>query len=327
MKLLTENTSEKDWAIFRINSGKKWFATNWNNSNKTPDEYQSIKYSSPIVLKFNHNTAIKVIQKTIGMQERYGIVNSKGIQKVFDWRIKYPSKYEDVAKLIGENISIQLSEGMEYHITNKLPLSENIYRWGSSEFFKLFNEARKLYNNGLLEVNNHDKWYIQSDLGKVGIYEGKVVLLDFPIPLKENNLELQHLKLMNKAMKMMPNSPAQKKVIAQLNVVRKELGMEPLKEAEYQGRDVQLNKPQRSSGPKKYQVYVKNDKGNVIKVNFGDTKGGLTAKINNPEARKAFADRHDCKNKKDRTKAGYWSCNLPRYRKSLGMGDNMNTYW
>ena len=185
-------------------------------------------------------------------------------------------------RLLSENTTILLSEGMEYHLSNGIPLSENIYRWGSSEFFKLFNEARKLYNRGILELNNTDKWYIQSDLGKVGIYDGKQVLLDFPIPIKE---------------------------------------------AEYKGRDVKLNKPQRSSGPKKYQVYVKNDKGNVIKVNFGDVKGGLTAKINDPKARKAFADRHDCKNKKDRTKAGYWSCNLPRHWKSLGGGDNMNTYW
>lgn len=231
-------------------------------------------------------------------------------------------------RLLTENTSsIQLSEGMEYHITNEIPLSENIYRWGSREFFKLFNEARRLYTEGVLELNQTDEWYVQSDLGKVGIYEGKKVLLDFPIQITENNLELQHLKLLNKAMGMMPNSPAQKKVIQQLNAVRKELGMKPLKEAEYRGRKVQLNKPQRSSGPKKYQVYVKNDKGNVIKVNFGDEKGGLSAKINDPDARKQFADRHDCKNKKDKTKAGYWSCNLPRYWASLGGGQNMNTYW
>jgi hypothetical protein len=97
-------------------------------------------------------------------------------------------------------------------------------------------------------------------------------------------------------------------------------------EAEYQGRDVELNSPQRSSGPKKYKVYVKNDKGNVIVVNFGDAKGGLTAKTNDPEARKAFADRHDCKNKKDKTKAGYWSCNLPRYGEKLGLKGG-NFYW
>jgi hypothetical protein len=131
-------------------------------------------------------------------------------------------------------------------------------------------------------------------------------------------------------MKAFPNSPKQKELISQLNIIRKKLGKSPIKElteAEYQGKDVELNKPKRSSGSKKYQVYVKNDKGNVIKVNFGDEKGGLTAKINDPEARKAFADRHDCKNKKDKTKAGYWSCNLPRYWKALGGSDDMNTYW
>jgi hypothetical protein len=99
-----------------------------------------------------------------------------------------------------------------------------------------------------------------------------------------------------------------------------------VREAEYQGRDVELNSPQISSGPKKYKVYVKNDKGNVIVVNFGDSKGGLTAKINDPEARKAFADRHDCKNKKDKTKAGYWACNLPRYGEKLGLKGG-NFYW
>lgn len=231
-------------------------------------------------------------------------------------------------KLLNENITKMLSDGIKYHLDNNIPLSNNIFRWGSTEFFKLFNEARKLYNSGLLnEVNESDGWFLKTDLGKVGTYEGKKVLLDFPIPIRENNLELQHLKLLNKAMKLMPNSPAQKKVINQLNIVRNALGMKPLIEAEYQGRNVELNKPKRSSGPKKYQVYVNNDKGNVIKVNFGDAKGGLTAKINNPEARKAFADRHDCKNKKDRTKAGYWSCNIPRYWKSLGGSKDMNTYW
>ena len=45
------------------------------------------------------------------------------------------------------------------------------------------------------------------------------------------------------------------------------------------------------------------------------------------KARNAFAARHDCKNKKDRTKASYWSCNLPRYASMLGLGANMNTFW
>ena len=94
-------------------------------------------------------------------------------------------------------------------------------------------------------------------------------------------------------------------------------------EAQFKGKDVSLNKPKRG-GSKAYYVYVKNgDK--VKKVSFGS--GGLRAKINNPKARKAFAARHNCKNKKDRTTAGYWSCNLPRYAKALGLGANKNTFW
>jgi len=100
-----------------------------------------------------------------------------------------------------------------------------------------------------------------------------------------------------------------------------------LSEAKYQGKEVKLNKPMRSSGPKKYKVYTKNDKGNVVVVNFGDAKGGLTAKINNKEARKAFSDRHNCPAKKDKTKAGYWSCRLPRYASLLGLKSSFGGYW
>jgi len=98
-----------------------------------------------------------------------------------------------------------------------------------------------------------------------------------------------------------------------------------LDEAEFKGKDVPLNKPKRG-GSKAYYVYVRDPKTKKIKkVSFGS--GGLRAKIKNKEARNAFAKRHNCKDKKDRTKAGYWSCNLPRYASALGLGANMNTFW
>jgi len=77
----------------------------------------------------------------------------------------------------------------------------------------------------------------------------------------------------------------------------------------------QLNHPTRSSGPKKYQVYVRNPKtGNIKKISFGDLKGGLTTKIGNPAARKSFVARHKCSTKKDKMTAGYWACRIPRYK-------------
>lgn len=101
-------------------------------------------------------------------------------------------------------------------------------------------------------------------------------------------------------------------------------------EAKYDGREVKLNQPMRNTGPgKKYKVYVKNPKtGKINVVYFGDLKGGLTAKINDPEARKNFVSRHQCETKhKDKTKPGYWSCNLPRYAKYLGLAGGGNFYW
>jgi hypothetical protein len=76
-------------------------------------------------------------------------------------------------------------------------------------------------------------------------------------------------------------------------------------EAEYQGRKVKLNKPM-AGDVKKFKVYVKNDKGNVVKVNFGQK--GVKIKKNNPARRKSFRARHNCDNPGPKHKARYWSC-------------------
>jgi hypothetical protein len=100
---------------------------------------------------------------------------------------------------------------------------------------------------------------------------------------------------------------------------------EAKKKSKSKKKDPPLNKPKRG-GSKAYYVYVRDPKTKKIKkVSFGS--GGLRAKIKNKQARNAFAARHNCKNKKDRTKAGYWSCNLPRYAEQLGLGSKMNTFW
>ena len=76
-------------------------------------------------------------------------------------------------------------------------------------------------------------------------------------------------------------------------------------EAEYQGRKVALGKPM-AGDVKKSKVYVKNAKGNVVKVNFGDPN--MTIKKSNPARRKSFRARHNCANPGPRTSARYWSC-------------------
>lgn len=97
-------------------------------------------------------------------------------------------------------------------------------------------------------------------------------------------------------------------------------------EAVYHGKKVILDSPTRSSGPKKYQVFVnsgrKNKDGEIIakKVGFGDRN--LSVKNYSDARRKSFLARHKCSQKTDRTTPGWWSCNVGRYAKKLGLSSS-----
>ena len=105
-----------------------------------------------------------------------------------------------------------------------------------------------------------------------------------------------------------------------------DLPLMEVEEIDEEKKQPALGKPKRG-GSKKFYVYVKDPKTKRIKkVSFGDTTG-LRAKLNNPKARKAFSARHNCPQKKDRTKASYWSCRLPRYAKLLGFKTTFSGYW
>jgi hypothetical protein len=89
-------------------------------------------------------------------------------------------------------------------------------------------------------------------------------------------------------------------------------GCDCLTEAEYHGRKVTLGKPMQGD-IKKFKVYVKNNKGKVVKVNFGfggkSAKGKrMVIKAKNPKRRAAYRARHNCDNPGPRWKANYWSC-------------------
>lgn len=76
----------------------------------------------------------------------------------------------------------KISKSVHYHIENNIPFAENIYRVHSEEFYKLFNEARELYSEGLLtELNDWDKQLLDTDIGEFGLYENQKVPLDCPI--------------------------------------------------------------------------------------------------------------------------------------------------
>jgi hypothetical protein len=177
-----------------------------------------------------------------------------------------------------------LSENLQYHVHNKLPLTENTFRYGSRSFLNLWQEARYLYLREIINVSETDQEILtETNLGEYGIFEGKKVPLDLPME-----------ELLNEAKKKKKKDPP-------------------------------IGKPKRG-GSKAYYVYVRDPKTKKVKkVSFGS--GGLKAKINNPKARKAFAARHKCAQKKDKTKAGYWSCRLPRYAKLLGLKSSFSGFW
>ena len=189
--------------------------------------------------------------------------------------------------MINESKTTKISEGMKYHIENKLPLGNSAFRYGSDKYFDLINEARDLYEKGLLALNENDSFLVSEERSEKIKINGKIVYTNC---IYEDFSELN--------------------------------------EAEYQGKKVQLGKPKRG-GSKKFYVYVRNPKTKkIMKVSFGAKSGGgnLAVKLKDPKARKAFADRHNCEQKNDKTKPGYWACRLPRYAKSLGLSGG-GTWW
>ena len=194
--------------------------------------------------------------------------------------------------VITENRTI-ISEGLRYHLDNQIPLVENVYRYGSESYFNLINEVRNLYNGGKVDLSFMDEELIKTDIGKKVVFEGKEVWLD--IPMEDSEI---------------------------------------LSEAKFRGKKVKTSSPQRSSsGGKAYRVYVsgcakktKSNPSGVKQIRFGS--GGLRAKLNDRDRKKAYNARHGCSKGRhnDKCKAGYWSCRLPRYAKKLGLSGG-GTWW
>jgi len=304
-----------------------------------------------------------------------------------------------------------LSEGLNHHISNAIPLHETVYRYGSEKHLALIKEARKLYSRHVIDLNEHDVELVKTHLGEWGLFEGESVPLDLPMMNEEySTLDLHNIarRLKNQGfitkikpsrfdkgiydvthfagdiddlqlalndifgrdnyrisfdeaysgfMRSTPDPDSESfepagsvaqfreelealfskfkgdlknpdfiRGVAQIMVNWKSLLRSQLDEKKKSTKkDPPIGKPKRG-GSKAYYVYVRDPKTKRIKkVSFGS--GGLRAKINNPKARKAFAARHKCSQKNDRTKPSYWSCRLPRYAKALGLGNNKNTFW
>ena len=218
------------------------------------------------------------------------------------------------------------NEAVNYHLDKKIPLNECIFRHGSEGHLKFINDVRDFVNESELYVNHDERELLRTDLGSYGVYEGEQVPLDLPM-INEQGFSwdgkyANEIECDNCGWRWDIKDGGD-----DLHVCHKcgNDNTPQLNEAEYRGKKVTLNKPKRG-GSKAYYVYVKDPKsGNVKKVSFGSS--GLRAKINNRGAVKSFVARHKCKQKNDKTKAGYWSCRLPRYAKSLGLSGGGGQWW
>ncbi len=101
------------------------------------------------------------------------------------------------APILNENLAPReiLSEGLKYHIDNKKPLTEHVYRAGSENYFNLWAEARALYTRGILDFSGDDLAILtETQLGEFGYYEGKKVPLDFIMEEDERDLVVHNVE-------------------------------------------------------------------------------------------------------------------------------------
>jgi hypothetical protein len=180
-----------------------------------------------------------------------------------------------------------ITEAMRYHLDNNIQIHDNIFRPGSEAHIKLIAETRVLWEKEIITLQDTDKRLFENT------DLGRFGLYEG----QKVPLDLPIMEMVNE------------------------------EELEEEKKQPALGKPKRG-GSKKFYVYVKDPKTKRIKkVSFGMAGGGLRAKLNNSKARSAFSKRHNCPQKKDRTKASYWSCRLPRYAKLLGFKTTFSGYW
>jgi hypothetical protein len=187
-----------------------------------------------------------------------------------------------------------IKEALEEHLDKSLMLKENVNISESLQYhidngLTLTNNIFRVYSKGYFNLVNEvrDLWT-----------EGKIQL--------------------NEEDTLMVESDLGKRVKIGEQLIYLDAPFEVEEDAKHRGKNVQLGKPFRTpGGPKKFAVYVKSKNGGVKKVTFGDPN--LKVRNRNKGAAKSFRARHKCDQKKDRTTAGYWSCNVGRYAKQLGL--------
>jgi len=176
-----QSSEDNSWAIFRIGHGGKCFITALSSAdNKFFGEcHYQVKYSDPKVLKFTLEQAKDLIKRNINIDDKIGVVNSKGIQKLYNWRIKYEDKYPE-SEMLGEE---------EIENKPKLILPVGISGSGKSTWIQANTDTntivvspdnirRELTGNISDQTKNGEVWGLAFQRVADGLNAGKNVILD-----------------------------------------------------------------------------------------------------------------------------------------------------
>ena len=217
--------------------------------------------------------------------------------------------------LTESKIKSLLSENLQFHIDENIPLSES--KLGLKSKLLLLKEAKKMYSRDVLDLSEDDKSLMETYKNEKEYLKEKIKGLDGKACWKG----YKYAGTKKKGGKTVDNCVPMEEDMDINELMEMEIIDENITEAKYQGKTVDLNKPTRGDS-KKFKVYVNTGKKNadgsikVKKVNFGH--GGTTAKKagqktmsirkSNPKARSAFRARHNCSSPGPKTMARYWSC-------------------
>jgi hypothetical protein len=177
-------------------------------------------------------------------------------------------KREETAVISKTGIGLNMSEGLQYHLENRVNFDDNVYRPGTREFFSLFNEARELWREGKYAATMEEYELFQSDIGEWAMFEGRMVPLDFPMW----DEGLNEAKYKGRTVKLGKAGASRSGGRAHVFV-----------------RDPKTGNIRKVS----------------FGSSMPDAMGsGPKAKAR----RKSFGERHGCADKTDKTKGGYWAC-------------------